>query len=391
MAAIQENKVQSILQDNSTLKYYMEYDGFLVNHMAHGIIALHRLNAPEENVHRFIDWYAKRLESKDNYEENVTAITPDHLPELLGKRKYFYALVAYYDQLLCDKYSNSLTLLVQNEFPKLIKGMMSTVLHAVIHIGYGLAASHTRTVVEGFAYSYHSFYPVNDENLLVGKPIGGGEFDIISVLNEIRNDAGLADVLKECSKPGRYPELESHTSNFGLKAAVLSQYHGKIFAAYCNKIKISEDVLKVAEYVNSIGRWLVHCALYVYASSEVKNDFFLLHGVTGAWSLTQILPVLQKEDFEEAVKIFVCCLLISYAAQGCPKLLTEKELTDEIDEANHTDYEQIIFRAVSKIYDEHVYKLVQVCNDIRNEQTTPELFLLYKRAALRALNHEFAF
>ena len=394
------HKIQNVLQDNSTSKYYVEFDHFHYNHLTCGIIALHRLNAPEDNVHLFIDYYARRLESKENHKEDVKELTPDQLPELLGKHKSFYSLVAYYDQLLCYKYNNSLTSLIQNEYPKLAKGMMSFALHSLIHIGYGLAANHIRTVVEGFAISHYSFYPVNDENLLALKSIGDGELDIFTVLDEIRNDAVLANVLQECVKPGRYPELENNTSHFLLKAAVLSQYHGKIFAAYCNKIKISEDVLQAPEYVNSIGKWLVHSALYVYASSEVKNYFYLLHGVTGAWSLTQILPVLQKEDFLLAVKIFFCCLLIVYAAQGCPKLLTEKELADEIKEASLIDYEQIIFRAVNKIsicdpriinFDEHIYKLLQVCNEIRDEQTTPELSTLYKRAALRALDHEFTY
>ena len=34
--------------------------------------------------------------------------------------------------------------------------------------------------------------------------------------------------------------------------------------------------------------WVVDVATIVFVTSEVKNDFILLHGVTGAWSLKQV-------------------------------------------------------------------------------------------------------
>jgi len=45
--------LQSLLLENTTRKYYIEYNGFLSNHISHGIIALYRLGASVEQIQRF--------------------------------------------------------------------------------------------------------------------------------------------------------------------------------------------------------------------------------------------------------------------------------------------------------------------------------------------------
>ena len=53
---------KEFLVQNSTAKYFIEYGGFLSNHISHGIIALHRLGAPPSRIQRFVDWYERKLE-----------------------------------------------------------------------------------------------------------------------------------------------------------------------------------------------------------------------------------------------------------------------------------------------------------------------------------------
>ena len=47
---------------------------------------------------------------------------------------------------------------------------------------------------------------------------------------------------------------------------------------------LSIDDVNAAAWCN----WVVDVATIVFVTSEVKNDFILLHGVTGAWSLKQV-------------------------------------------------------------------------------------------------------
>ena len=46
--------LQSLLLNNTTRRYYMEYSGFMSNHVSHGIIALYRLGATVEQIERFV-------------------------------------------------------------------------------------------------------------------------------------------------------------------------------------------------------------------------------------------------------------------------------------------------------------------------------------------------
>lgn len=70
-----------------------------------------------------------------------------------------------------------------------------------------------------------------------------------------------------------------------------------------------------------LGTWLLSQAIMVYAGSSRVNDFFLLHGATGAWALQQVLPLLDVSDKIKVARDFVNTLVAVYAAQGQPEPL----------------------------------------------------------------------
>ena len=45
---------QSLLLENTVRKYYIEYRGFMSNHISHGITALYRLGATVDQLQRFV-------------------------------------------------------------------------------------------------------------------------------------------------------------------------------------------------------------------------------------------------------------------------------------------------------------------------------------------------
>ena len=113
-----------------------------------------------------------------------------------------------------------------------------------------------------------------------------------------------------------------------------------------------------------LASWLVDCAIQVYTQSSCINEFFLLHGVTGSWSLLQVVHLLSDyKQQRDAVKYFLAALISVYIAVGRPKfsipLNTEKYVSsDEV-------WSNKIADLIKVDVDEHVYKLVQVCNDMR--------------------------
>lgn len=391
MGMVTKEDVHKLLQEHSTQRHFIEYGGYLSNHMAHGIIALYHLGQPVSRMNRFVDWYAERLEAKEKHPDSKPHVSDDELPNLLGKNEQYYSLVAHYEKALNETYDGSLSKLIQKEFPKLSKGIMSSALHGLIQTGYGFSVDHARIVAEGLAYIHYDYFPIKMPQEVFDVLLGNGEHDVLDVLKEMQQDAELVNTVNECNIPGRYPEVGTDMSSFGLKSRVLAQLRGEQIGTYCNKIKIPAEVLKADNQAEAIGQWFIKTAIFVYGSAEVKNDFFLLHGVTAAWSLSQLLPSLEKENIECAAKTFACCLLITYAAQGFSKILSNDELQEETALASVIDFKELIARATCIDHDEHVIKLVQVCNDICDENASEQFTAVCKRAANRALTEAFVF
>lgn len=70
-----------------------------------------------------------------------------------------------------------------------------------------------------------------------------------------------------------------------------------------------------------LGTWMLVQAIEVYAGSSRTNDFFFLHGVSAAWALKQVLPLLEQGDRTPAARDYVNALVGTYASQEQPPAL----------------------------------------------------------------------
>ncbi len=64
-------------------------------------------------------------------------------------------------------------------------------------------------------------------------------------------------------------------------------------------------------------------------ASTDTNEFFLLHGVTSAWSLCQVVEHLEAADAVEALFYFVNALLAVFVVVGSPDLDLSRLQEDE--------------------------------------------------------------
>ena len=71
--------------------------------------------------------------------------------------------------------------------------------------------------------------------------------------------------------------------------------------------------------VNDIGKKVVDIALSTYVMVDKVNDFFLLHGVTSAWSVLQLLPVLSTDHSLEVLEVYIIVLMAT--VQNCQEHL----------------------------------------------------------------------
>ena len=101
--------------------------------------------------------------------------------------------------------------------------------------------------------------------------------------------------------------------------------------------------------------------------SEIRNNFFFLHGITGAWSLSQILPILtDKNAALKTIIYFISTLLVIYKEEDCPAI-EEKNLSSVVA-GSWDELKKDIFK---RTIDLHVYKLAHVCRS-RYEQNPDE-------------------
>ncbi|XP_053377520.1 uncharacterized protein LOC123529487 isoform X2 [Mercenaria mercenaria] len=372
--------IASVLDKNSTEKFFIEYNGFLSNHLTHGVIALHRLGVPSERIERFIQWYSPKLES-------TTSDVIDDRPveELKGKRVAYYSILKHFEHLLREKYK-TVDDLIKNEYPHVSNGLAGSALHGTIHLGYGYSVRNERIILEGLAYTFHSYRPIvttkSNADLAV---FGSGNVEIMDVLRSLRLNKELFNKMKEGIKEDRWKPLK--LGNFQLSVCYLLTDHGDLLTNLVLSLALGQYVRASDSSLDPVklGRRIVYLSVLVYALAEDRNNFFLLHGVTCAWGLHQIMPLLTAEDGIKVVREFLTVLLAVYVAEGSPDMNVPLSLGQFKDK----DWSQLIDRAVEVDRDEHCYKLVQVCNEMaKNAVENDEDPDVYVQAAKSAIDYD---
>ena len=109
--------------------------------------------------------------------------------------------------------------------------------------------------------------------------------------------------------------------------------------------------------------------------------------------IVQVITLIGDSAIERGLILYyTCALLAAYTAQGAPKLLL-----DSLHDNNsygiklRQSWDTVIQDALSIDYDEHIFKLVQVCHDMDDGNTDAELTRLYMTAASVALDNPFIF
>lgn len=259
--------------------HYIEYKGFLSNHLSHLVTALERLGAGEDQVAEAGRAYCHKLEGREgDTAKQQQAEAEGEVEELLGKRRSFYHLEAHYT-LLLEK-AGSPEALVRCHLAKLGQGLGCAALHPLLNIGYGLAGGDSTAVVEGLAYLHHSFVGLQLEEPGRLEQLGGGSLGLEEVLGRLREDL----VLREQVERGTEEEWVTSTGLGGFQKGmvVILTRHGDQLLEYALALARPQGL--------SLASWIQDLALRLYTKAEVVNDFFLLHLVTATWALTSQVP-----------------------------------------------------------------------------------------------------
>ena len=171
---------QAILHKNNVSKYFIEYGGYLSNHMSHVLIALYRLSASERYMIEYINNHTKLLEKSSRSTTQVNQ-------EVNLRWRPYFEILGSFRHKLSNEYGGSITLLVAKEFPRLSYMTSGAALHGLIHLGYGISILDHSVTCEGLAYLEYAGSPfLFDEQ--IATPIelfGKGDKELISILKEI--------------------------------------------------------------------------------------------------------------------------------------------------------------------------------------------------------------
>jgi len=390
---MESKQLFEMLKVYSTDRYFIEYGGFYANHLAHGVIALHRLGVSGNRIEPWIEWYADgKLESAEDHQDPDDDDVPD-VDKLLGKRTRYYTLLQHYTNKYEKECNQSLDQLISTYFPKLYPGMFASLLHGLIHMGYGYSVGDKQTVLEGLAYLHHSYVPLNSRDAAIeyqNQNWGQGSHSPLEVVSMVTNDPVITSIVtgKEY--------LELNDKVFQSRVIMMMQKAGKELLSYTYKLKCPEwyepDQLDMAQIVK-LNNWIIDVAITVYVSSEPRNDFMLLHGVTGAWSLSKLIPLMKDpQEASKALQLYLCLVFAVYVADNTPPLAVP-ESVNEASEVSQSTWHEIVREATAEDRDEHVYKLIQVCYDRWNETKGDDTSTanLYVTAARHSVNYPLAF
>ncbi|CAD5122880.1 unnamed protein product [Dimorphilus gyrociliatus] len=360
-----------LLDKYSSKNYHIEYDGFLSNHMIHGIIALYRLAADEKRIQEFIKFYTHKLRDPEVVKEELT------IEDLKGARISYPKLVEYYRGVYRDC-NNDMKTVLEKVWPQLCDGSAGSAIHGLIHLGYALSVEHDPSAIDGLAYVHHSYIPITCEKLNKNPAIFGqgkeNPFIVVNDMTEKLTDKMLNKVEDETIQKMANSYLQR-------RIAALFKFYPEEVLEFVGRIQVPKDVKTCLD----LAYYALHLSLIVYVKSARKNDFFLLHGITSGWSVVQIVKILGDCDLSRrTITVYMAILLSAYVGQLSPKLNSTDEVKDEV---NDEWWKKITEELLARELDEHIYKLIQVCKELWKDKGWPECPI----AARIALDHSLKF
>ena len=162
----------------------------------------------------------------------------------------------------------------------------------------------------------------------------------------------------------------------------LSRYAQDTISNYTQQIMDRVPKMEKVSDLDIVKKWLMSTMiiLFVFGGGIERNDFFLIHGVTAAWSLMEIIGYLKLEDANQAVVHFINAAIATYVIQQAPdiKIQTAKYNSDDLRFKIGKMAIDVMDEAKNeKFKDEHIYKLIQVVLECLSEEIIDESCAYY--------------
>ncbi|CAI5712549.1 unnamed protein product [Hyaloperonospora brassicae] len=391
----------------STLRYRMEYNGYLSNHLLHGVVALFDLGGSEEKIDAFTRSYATKLETTAGPNDGAGSpsdacsplahdrkLTWAHARELLGKRQSFDGLLSLY---AADVHESGIDGAVKKHLPNLVGGLAGALLHSIIQLGYAYHIGGDRLVAEGLTYMHFAYLSfdeplhVNGEERPATKTLSRGEaVHLVQVLNG--NEMLLGEMRRKLQTK---PLVDLETSGLQKRLSTMSGDPERGSAA---AFRMIWETINSYDLSNMGGVLALDLAFWLYAMVE-HNDFVILHAVTSARALQQVEHLLDPKDRQRAWKVWLHVALSAFVTNDSKDVRSSDVCEQQLSEP--APWQHIVAKTLA-LADEgllerdlvHVYKLVQVARSHAQRMesaflTNEERDWIARKSALKVITCEF--
>ncbi len=348
--------------------YHIEFNGFLTNHIKHGVIALHRLNASAERIQEFYDLYVKETTYGFGLEParpSEQKITEDNWQDYFGKHRNFTSYCEFFDQ---KEKELGLERVMETYVPTLLPGCVGSLLHGTIHLGWALDSGNRWMIIEGLAYmafSYVTCQPEKTFSSSLGAKADQSVFDSLFYIAEAwETDATALNSWKESTltsdkysaASGFHPELAITGFQFDI-AKVLTEGHPLIHT--------TPGWIQNKD-MQTLWKELYEALTLFYLAKP--GNFLVLHLITSLYGMEQIASRLPIQEQKCAIKCYWTAMLgVIFADDEIPTQAKLEALHAKYKDAVDSDespeegesWEGIIARAIQE-REEHNPKLVYV-------------------------------
>ncbi|KGJ93743.1 questin oxidase family protein [Colwellia psychrerythraea] len=322
---MEESNTLDVLLDKAG-KYHPLYGGGLATHLPMVMIALTQLNASQTKLNNTFDESVKGLE----HIGDLDSITPvKNIEHDLGNSNSFRSYLKYFKGELRI---HGIDTVLKQSLPVLISGVAASAFHALIRLAYAIEANNKSEIAIALAYwcaEYQSF-----------------ELSI-----ETSNES-LEEILTRLAPVG---------VNHNFSPRIIVNRMSEI-----GSLLKHENCVIQPHSVNLSD--LKKFALKAYCA---KDDFTLLHTVTGCHAFSIVMPYIEYVDI--ALKELWKAILVAYLSTGLD--YADKEI--QISE-NSFDFPLVISSAL-KSNDSHVIKLVYTCFCEYTKDKDPLYYTVAKR------------
>lgn len=343
---------QRLLNDKT---YNIEFHGYLSNHVKHAIIALDKLDAPDERIQEYWNGYTQltpyslaldKLHPSSWYgdEANLSSsssfvCTDKEWKEWRGNKVHWQEMVKFLDrqgmQVLIDGTHDdndneneggaaiiaSAHQLVRKYVPDLLPGIGGALAHGTIHLGWAIDANNYWMILEGLAYLNFCYLPIETKELQSNAIDESSPTEsILRIAKEFWKDTksdhhgndgerslqeSWIEVVKSKYDENFHPELVPAGFQWQL-AKVLNEPHDVAV-----KLPSWFHTLPMDELFEKLYKTIVLIYLGTRTGNDVENDerqqimngnFIVLHLLTSLWGLEQVCRVIISDGTEATLQ-----------------------------------------------------------------------------------------